>query len=285
MVVNQLSSDEKGKYIFDNKDIIEHKNVKYYFKSLLGKGTYGSVVKAHDNNNNYYAIKIHYNFDSSYTKAATNEINFLKKMKNSKYTVKIIENFELDKFIIIIYNLLYSTLSNLYQNYPLDISQIRNLSKQLLEAVKEMFSYNIMHCDLKPDNIMIDNKDNLYLIDFGLASEIKYKIPTSYIQTIYYRAPEVIVKQIVSKEIDLWSIGCIIAELFILEPIYEEQNSSKLLNIIKNYPPRMRIEYFYGSDVFTSDEENLINLIEKLLIIDPKKRITVEEALSHEFFN
>jgi serine/threonine protein kinase len=285
MVVNQLSSDEKGKYIFDNRDIIEYKNVKYYIKSLLGKGAYGSVVKAHDNNNNYYAIKIHYNFDSSYTKAATNEINFLKKMKNSKHTIKILESFELDKFIIIIYNLLYSTLSNLYQNYPLDISQIRNLSKQLLESVKEMFSYNIMHCDLKPDNIMIDNKDNIYLIDFGLASEIKYKIPTSYIQTIYYRAPEVIEKQIISKEIDLWSIGCIIAELFILEPLYEELNSNKLLNIIKNYPPRMRIEYFYGSDVFTSDEENLINLIEKLLIIDPKKRITVEEALSHEFFN
>ena len=53
MVVNQLSSDEKGKYIFDNRDIIEYKNVKYYIKSLLGKGTYGSVVKAFDNNNNH----------------------------------------------------------------------------------------------------------------------------------------------------------------------------------------------------------------------------------------
>lgn len=284
MVVNQLSSDEKGKYIFNNSDIIEYNHVKYYIKSLLGKGTYGSVVKAHDNNNNFYAIKIHYNFDSSYTQAAANEINFLKKMKNSKYMVKIIESFELDKFIIIIYNLLYSTLSNLYQNYPLDIFQIRNLSKQLLEAVKEMFSYNIMHCDLKPDNIMIDNKDNLYLIDFGLASEIKNKIATFYMQTVYYRAPEVIVKQTISKEIDLWSIGCIIAELFILEPLYEELNSNKLLNIIKNHSPRTRIEYFYGSDIFTSDEENLINLIEKLLIIDPKKRITVDEALSHEFF-
>ena len=284
MVVNQLSSDEEGKYIFNGSDVIEYKNKKYYITSLLGKGTYGSVVKAHDENRNYYAIKIHYNIDSSFTKAATNEINFLKKMKNSKHTVKIIESFELDKFIIIIYDLLFSTLSNLYQNYPLDISQIRNLSKQLLEAVKEMFSYNIMHCDLKPDNIMIDNKDNLYLIDFGLASEIKYKISYSYIQTIYYRAPEVILNQTISKEIDLWSVGCIIAELFILEPLYEEQNLDKLLNIIKHHPPRTRIEYFYGSDDFTSDEENLINLIEKLLIIDPKKRITVDEALSHIFF-
>jgi serine/threonine protein kinase len=284
MVINQLSSDEKGIYIFNSSDIIEYKNVKYHIISLLGKGAYGSVVKAHDENKKYFAIKIHYNFDSSYTKAATNEINFLKKMKNSKHSIKIIESFELDKFIIIIYDLLFSTLSNLYQNYPLDIYQIKNLSKKLLEAVKEMFSYNIMHCDLKPDNIMIDNKDNLYLIDFGLASEIKNKIPTSYMQTVYYRAPEVISKHNISKEIDLWSVGCIIAELFILEPLYEEQNSDKLLNIIKYYSPRMRIEYFYGSDEFSCDEENLINLIEKLLIIDPKKRITVDEALSHSFF-
>ena len=141
-----------------------------------------------------------------------------------------------------------------------------------------------MHCDLKPDNIMIDDKDNIYLIDFGLASEIKNKISNSYIQTIYYRAPEVILKQTVSKEIDLWSVGCIIAELFILEPLYEEQNLYKLLNIIKFHPPRTRIEYFYGSDDFTRDEENLINLIEKLLVIDPKKRITVDQALSHAFF-
>jgi serine/threonine protein kinase len=284
MVVNQLASDENGKYIFNSSDIIEYNNIKYYIRSILGKGTYSSVVKAHDENRNYYAIKIHYNIDSLYAEIASKEINFLKKMKNSKYTIKIIVSFVIDKFTIIIYNLLYSTLSNLYQTYPLDISQIRNLSKQLLEAVKEMFSYNIMHCDLKPDNIMIDNKDNLYLIDFGLASEIKNKIGTFYIQTIYYRAPEVILKQTVSKEIDLWSVGCIIAELFILEPLYEEQDLDKLLNIIKHHSPRTRIEYFYGSDEFTSDEENLIDLIEKLLIIDPKKRITVDEALSHIFF-
>ena len=61
MVVNQLSSDEKGIYIFNSSDIIEYKNIKYYITSLLGKGTYGSVVKAYDENKNFYAIKIHYN--------------------------------------------------------------------------------------------------------------------------------------------------------------------------------------------------------------------------------
>jgi serine/threonine protein kinase len=284
MVVNQLASDEEGRYIFNNNDIIEYQSIKYYINNLLGKGAYGSVVKARDDNNNYYAIKIHNNNNNSQKKAAMKEINFLKKMKNAKYSVKIIKNFELNNFIIIIYTLLFSTLSNLYQNYPLEISQIKFFSKQILEAVKEMFSYNIMHRDLKPDNIMIDNKDNIYLIDFGLASEIIKKKPKYDIQTIYYRSPEVITKQIVSKEIDLWSVGCIIAELFILEPLYEELNSEKLLNIINKHSPRMRIEYFCGYDEFTIDEENLINLVEKLLIIDPQKRITVDEALSHPFF-
>ncbi len=284
MVVNQLASDEEGRYIFNNNDILEYQKKKYYIINLLGKGAYGTVVKARDDNNNYYAIKIHYNNNNSQSKAAKKEINFLKKMKNSKHTVKIIDHFELKKFIIIIYNLLFSTLSNLYQNYPLDIYQIKNISKQILEAVKEMFSYNIMHRDLKPDNIMIDNKDNIFLIDFGLASEIKNKKPKYDIQTIYYRSPEVLTKQVISKEIDLWSVGCILAELFILEPLYEELNSEKLLNIINYNPPRMRIEYFCGCDEFIEEEDKLINLIEKLLIIDPKKRITIDEALSHPFF-
>ena len=104
----------------------------------------------------------------------------------------------------------------------MNISEIRHISYQILKSLTFLKKHSIVHCDLKPENILLKNrlsKKDIKIIDFGSACFENEKIH-SYIQSRFYRAPEVILGLGYSSSIDIWSFGCIIAELYNGKEVY-----------------------------------------------------------------
>ena len=182
---------------------------------------------------------------------------------------------------------------------------------QILRGLKYVHSAGIYHRDLKPRNLLVNSNCDLKICDFGLA---RADIPalrtqlsslTDYIATRWYRAPEVILSwRKYGGAIDVWSVGCILAELIIRKPLLpaaseEEQlnmitkllgnPSAKMINQIENEKNRefvLQLPKREGKnfeDLFKQANPLAIDLLKKMLTYDPDDRITVEDALKHPY--
>ncbi|KAG9314505.1 Pkinase-domain-containing protein [Chiua virens] len=189
-------------------------------------------------------------------------------------------------------------------------SEIKTLMLQLLSAVAHCHSNWILHRDLKTSNLLMNNRGMIKVADFGLAR--RYGDPvgvgglTQLVVTLWYRAPEILLGATkYSTAIDMWSVGCIFAELLLKEPVFQAQGEIELLSMIFKLlgPPtssswpeysslplaktitlpaphthqfRQRFQYMTTSG---------IDLLMSLLTYDPTQRITAEEALLHPYFS
>jgi dual specificity tyrosine-phosphorylation-regulated kinase 2/3/4 len=115
----------------------------------------------------------------------------------------------------------------------LNLNTIRKYTVQMLEALKVLKSHSIIHCDLKPENILLANshKTLVKLIDFGSSCFSHEKIYT-YIQSRFYRAPEVMLGISYTSAIDIWSLGCILAELATGFPIFPGESEAEQMILI-----------------------------------------------------
>ncbi|KAK4283483.1 hypothetical protein QN277_000429 [Acacia crassicarpa] len=197
---------------------------------------------------------------------------------------------------------------------PFSQSEVKCLMLQLLEGVKYLHDNWVLHRDLKTSNLLLNNRGELKICDFGLARQYgsPLKTYTHLVVTLWYRAPELLLgaKQY-STAIDMWSLGCIMAELLSKEPLFNGKTEfdqidkifrilgtpneaiwpgfSKLpgvkVNFVKHQYNLLRKKFpatsFTGSPVLSDSGFDLLN---KLLTYDPEKRITAEEALNHEWF-
>jgi glycogen synthase kinase 3 beta len=177
-------------------------------------------------------------------------------------------------------------------------------SYQMFRALAYMHALGIVHRDIKPQNILVDTGDHrLVICDFGSAKKIQPgEKSVAYICSRYYRAPELILEQDkYGPEIDVWSIGCVIAEMFLGEPIFPGSSSKdqmiKIINLLGTPTTadvtamakgtKVTLPTVQGSGFKFPQGTNpqMIDLLSKILIYNPKKRLTPLETLLHPYFD
>ncbi|GMH40135.1 hypothetical protein BSKO_08039 [Bryopsis sp. KO-2023] len=211
---------------------------RYIVSDALGQGTFGQVVKCYcPETQSHVAVKVIKNQDAYFQQARV-EIGILKLLGDNYDTdrrnvVRLLEYFVFREHLCLVFELLDTNLYDLLKRnayHGLSIQLVRFFVKQLLDALVTLRDERIIHCDLKPENILLkdQNSGSIKVIDFGSAC-LEHKTVYSYIQSRFYRSPEVVVGYPYNTAIDMWSLGCVAAELFLGLPLFPAASERDLL--------------------------------------------------------
>ncbi|XP_058799513.1 serine/threonine-protein kinase PRP4 homolog [Phymastichus coffea] len=336
-----VEDDEDGHLIYQSGDTLANR---YVILATLGEGTFGKVVKVKDvHMDHVMALKIIKNVEK-YREAARLEINVLEKIsvkdpEGNNLCVKMLDWFNYHGHMCIAFEMLGLSVfdflrDNNFQPYPLD--HVRHMGYQLCYSVKFLHDNKLTHTDLKPENILFVDSDydvvynskkrrdvrrvkrtDIRLIDFGSAT-FDHEHHSTIVSTRHYRAPEVILELGWAQPCDVWSIGCILFELYLGITLFQTHDNREHLammeRILGSIPHRMarktKTKYFdHGKLAWDEkssagryvrdnckplhryllsdddDHQQLFDLIKKMLKYEPLTRITLKEALSHPFFD
>ncbi|CCC68640.1 hypothetical protein NCAS_0B05560 [Naumovozyma castellii] len=305
------------------KKIVFNISSDFQLKSLLGEGAYGVVCSAvHKPTGEIVAIKKIEPFDKPLFALRTlREIKILKHFQHeniiSIFDIQRPESFENFNEVYIIQELMQTDLHRVISTQNLTDDHIQYFIYQTLRAVKVLHGSNVIHRDLKPSNLLINSNCDLKICDFGLARIIEEDTGddepnaqlqngmTEYVATRWYRAPEVMLTAArYSKAMDIWSCGCILAELFMKRPIFPGKDYRHQLMLIfgligtpsgrdllciesrraREYITTLpKYEPVPWEKVFPNVNPLGIDLLQRMLIFDPRSRITAEEALAHPY--
>ncbi|CAO2606698.1 Dual specificity tyrosine-phosphorylation-regulated kinase 4, partial [Lemmus lemmus] len=230
--------DEHGSYI---KVLHDHIAYRYEVLDMLGKGSFGQVVKCLDHKNNeLVALKIIRNKKRFHHQALV-ELKILETLRrkdkdNSHNVVHMKDFFYFRNHLCITFELLGINLyelmkNNSFQGFSLSI--VRRFTLSVLKCLQMLYVEKIIHCDLKPENIVLYQRGQVTVkvIDFGSSCYEHQKVYT-YIQSRFYRSPEVILGHPYNTAIDMWSLGCIMAELYTGYPLFPGENEVEQLACI-----------------------------------------------------
>ncbi|CAH1103080.1 unnamed protein product [Psylliodes chrysocephalus] len=333
--------DDEGHLVYNPGDVLQDR---YKILGTLGEGTFGKVVKVRDlEMDHIMALKIIKNVEK-YREAAKLEINVLEKLADKDpdcihLCVKMLDWFDYHGHMCIAFEMLGLSVfdflkENSYQPYPLD--QVRHISYQLCYSVKFLHDNKLTHTDLKPENILFVDSEyevlfhnkkkkdvrkvkrtDVRLIDFGSAT-FDHEHHSTIVSTRHYRAPEVILELGWNQSCDVWSIGCILFELYLGITLFQTHDNREHLammqRILGEIPVRMarktKTKYFYRGklewdekssagryvrdnckplikyrQLDDEDHNALFDLITQMLKYEPLERITLKDALTHPFFN
>ena len=208
-------------------------------KKEIGKGAF-SVVFLAEYNNKDYALK-KYNNKNNLSYYANREIRILDDISKIDILEKPI-TYLLNHFVEnnISYLVMDKYKYNLYDYYRsgchLSYSNITYIANEVVIGLKYIHKI-VVHCDLKPENIMITNDKKIKIIDFGSAYYLeklkkKEKFDNLYIQSRFYRAPEILFSIRYNEKIDIWSLGCILYELIFYKPLFDGKNALEMVYMI-----------------------------------------------------
>ncbi|GMR61706.1 hypothetical protein PMAYCL1PPCAC_31901, partial [Pristionchus mayeri] len=248
---------DSGEYkLIKNEVLVSPYRNHYEVLEFLGKGTFGQVVKAwKKGTNEIVAIKI-LKKHPSYARQGQIEVSILSRLSNENAEefnfVRAFECFQHKSHTCLVFEMLEQNLYDfLKQNKftPLPMNNIRPIVQQVLTALMKLKSLGLIHADLKPENIMLVDPQNqpfrVKVIDFGSASHRSKAVTNTYLQSRYYRAPEIILGLPFKESIDMWSLGCVIAELFLGWPLYpgsSEYDQIRYIVQTQGNPPMHMLE-------------------------------------------
>ncbi|XP_028966513.1 homeodomain-interacting protein kinase 2 [Galendromus occidentalis] len=230
-VVSSSSTSEGDYQLVQHEVLYSTAGNQYEVLEFLGRGTFGQVVKCwKKGTNEIVAIKILKNHPS-YARQGQIEVSILQRLSaenGDDYNfVRAYECFVHKMHTCLVFEMLEQNLYDfLKQNKfsPLPLKYIRPILQQVLTALLKLKQLGLIHADLKPENIMlvdpIRQPFRVKVIDFGSASHVSKAVCSTYLQSRYYRAPEIILGLPFCEAIDMWSLGCVIAELFLGWPLY-----------------------------------------------------------------
>ncbi|CAD8109588.1 unnamed protein product [Paramecium primaurelia] len=278
-----------------------------------GDGTFGVVIKAENmQSHDLVAIKKmkqkYHNFEE-----CTNlrEVKALMKLQNHPNIVKLKELFLDNDTLCLVFEFVDKSIYQMYiqqkemgKTIPED--QIKSLIYQVANGLSYMHKHGYFHRDLKPENLLVSNNGVVKIIDLGCAREIRSRPPyTDYIATRWYRAPEILLKQAnYNSPVDIFALGCIMAELFLNRPLFQGNSELEQFNkILSTLGTFTQLEWPEGSrlvsqmglalaqfqplqlqQLIPNASTEALNLLTQMIRWDPNKRITATQMLTHPFF-
>ncbi|XP_044202059.1 homeodomain-interacting protein kinase 3-like [Thunnus albacares] len=216
---------------------------RYKVQAFLGEGSFGKVAKCVDIvNDTKMAVKI-IKDKPYFTQRALEEIKILQQLQtldeDKCSLVRWNGLFFHERFICLKFELLDLSLYDYMKQrsfQPLCISEVRPVIHQLTTALLHLEALEIMHADLKPDNIMVvDRRQEVLqvkIIDFGLARHVSDAVPGSCVQSLWYRAPEVMLGLVFMEPIDMWSLGLVAAEIALGFPLFPGSHEYDMMKFI-----------------------------------------------------
>lgn len=251
-------------------------NKPYTITKFLGKGAFAQCYATKDNLCLKILKRSELTSDRLREKLST-EICIQRSVSHPNI-VKLHSTFSTDEHIVLVMELCDSTLSDLLkQNKRIRESHTRTFLRQTVNAMAYLHSVNVVHRDLKLSNILLKNF-TVKIADFGLCALINNKNKrTTVCGTPNYIAPEIINKIAYSFECDLWSLGVMVYTMLVGTPPFQKKTAKEIYNTIK------RNEYKIPENTLISEEAK--DLIQRLLITDPDKRLSLKEIEQHPFFN
>lgn len=310
---NGVFDDEKGYY---KTFVGDHIAFRYEILHIVGEGSFGIVVSCFDHKmHSPVAVKILRN-GQQFRENGELEVRNLDTISDGGQNDVIIQKlteFMFREHFCIVFELLSSDLyqflkQNQFRGLPIGV--LRRITIQLLVGLKHIHQKGLIHCDLKPENILfkVSQKSGVKIIDFGSACPISNKMFT-YIQSRFYRAPEVMLELEYDEKIDIWSLGCILFELYTGAPLFmgndEVEQLCRIIETLGEIPVSMmkrspRKELFDNkfrliqanlsnvdpgsnriSRQLKKTESSFVGFLEECLKIDYRQRIDAAGALMH----
>ncbi|CAI7645257.1 unnamed protein product [Penicillium viridicatum] len=275
----------------------------------LGEGAYATVYKGRNNKTNeLVALKeIHLDPEEGTPSTAIREISLMKELKHENILALYDVLYTGDKLIIVseyMQNDLKRFMDD--QNGTLDLPTIKFFAQEMMQGIAYCHDKSVLHRDLKPQNLLVGWDGRLKLADFGLATTSNLPVGTfsNDVCTLWYRPPEVLLGSCsYTASVDIWSAGCIIAEMYTSYPFFpgddDNDQLSRIFQVLGTpsehtwpgvsqlpefnplfpmYTPIDLRRMIFGVDYFGS------NLLERMLQLQPELRLSAADTLCHPWF-
>jgi serine/threonine protein kinase len=279
---------------------------------VLGTGTYGQVIRCIDHGaQTRVAVKVA-KPEAPYRRSAQNEIFVLQSLQHCCRVLRFHDSFEADGRIHIVTELLHKNLYEALKDTRfrrMSMSRVRDVAEAVLSAVSELHKIGYIHCDIKPENVMLRGKcegvDDIVMIDFDSVRKVT---ENQYydVQSLWYRAPEVMCGLPYTTKIDSWSIGCLLYELHTGVPLFPGENETDSMaqitgvvgrpssaamaygtrTMLFDFEPSQSVDPYVLQTNLEGDDTTVAlfrDLLVRLLSPDEALRMSAADALQHPF--
>jgi dual specificity tyrosine-phosphorylation-regulated kinase 2/3/4 len=300
----------------------DHIAYRYEIRAILGKGAFGQVLRCYDHKGRRnVALKVIVNTPQMHQQGEI-EVAILERIRQApafdgSNIVRSLDSFLFRSHPCVTFEVLGQNLFEWIRSFggrPIEIVRIRAIGKCILTALTFLHANSVVHCDIKPENILFvpGPLADVRVIDFGsscVVGQQRYE----YIQSRFYRAPEVILGIPYGPPMDVWSFGCVLGEMAIGRPLFPGENEEEQMQVLMGAlgaPSRdvigkaARKRTFFAPDgtpirpqkgkraarcpslreMLQNTETTLIDLLERCLTWDPARRISARDALNHQWF-